>query len=289
MIKIETAAPDLRQVLTQISSIDALVALEVSALADCLARAEQRQALVAAAAAQASSSASKIALVSVAGGLTPRGSWFGSSLSGIAAQVTRAADDQDVAGIVLDVDSPGGTVSGTVEAATAVAAAAAKKPVVAIANTLAASAAYWIASQAGELVMTPSADVGSIGAMIMHQDISGWLDQVGIKMTIVRSEQSPNKNEAHPFAPLSDEARAYLQGRANEAGADFVKAVASGRRVSQTKVREEFGQGRMVGAREAVARGMADRIATLDQVIGGMLQQRSPRPNSRRRSALVFD
>uniref|UniRef100_A0A974ADC6 S49 family peptidase n=2 Tax=Bradyrhizobium quebecense TaxID=2748629 RepID=A0A974ADC6_9BRAD len=285
----ETATPDLRQVLTQISSIDALVALEVSALADCLARAEQRQALVAAAAAQASSSASKIALVSVAGGLTPRGSWFGSSLSGITAQVTRAADDQDVAGIVLDVDSPGGTVSATVEAANAVAAAATKKPVVAVANTLAASAAYWIASQAGELVMTPSADVGSIGAMIMHQDISGWLDQVGIKMTIVRSEQSPNKNEAHPFAPLSDEARAYLQGRANEAGADFVRAVASGRRVTRAKVRDEFGQGRMVGAREAVARGMADRIATLDQVIGSMLQQRSPRPSARRRSALVFD
>ncbi|NEU95059.1 S49 family peptidase [Bradyrhizobium uaiense] len=289
MIKIESAAPDLRQVLTQITSIDALVALEVSALADCLARAEQRQALLAAATAQASSSASKIALVSIAGGLTPRGSWFGSSLSGIAAQVTRAADDQDVAGLVLDVDSPGGTVSGTVEAAAAVAAAAAKKPVIAIANTLAASAAYWIASQASELVMTPSADVGSIGAMIMHQDISGWLDQVGVKMTIVRSEQSPLKNEAHPFAPLSDEAKAYLQGRANEAGADFVKAVAGGRRVTQTKVREEFGQGRMLGAREAVARGMADRIATLDQVIGGMLQQRSPRPSSRRRSALAFD
>ncbi|WP_038380281.1 S49 family peptidase, partial [Bradyrhizobium elkanii] len=213
----------------------------------------------------------------------------GSSLTGIASQVMRAADDQDVAGIVLDVDSPGGTVSATVEAANAVAYATVKKPVVAVANTLAASAAYWIASQAGELVMTPSADVGSIGAMIMHQDISGWLDQVGIKMTIVRSEQSPNKNEAHPFAPLSDEARAYLQSRANEAGADFVRAVASGRRVSQTKVREEFGQGRMVGAREAVARGMADRIATLDQVIGGMLQQRAPRPSARRRSALAFE
>ncbi|WP_375780858.1 S49 family peptidase [Bradyrhizobium sp. ma5] len=289
MIKIETGAPDLRQVLSKVTSIDALVALEVGALADCLARAEQRQALAAAVAAQASSSASKIALVSVMGALTPRGSWYGSSLSDIAAQVMRAADDQDVAGIVVNVDSPGGTVSGTVEAASAVAAAAAKKPVIAIANTLAASAAYWIASQAGELVMTPSADVGSIGAMIMHQDISGWLDQVGIKMTIVRSEQSPNKNEAHPFAPLSDEARAYLQGRANEAGADFVKAVANGRRVSQTKVREEFGQGRMVGAREAVARGMADRIATLDQVMSGMLQQRSPRPHSRRRSALMFD
>ncbi|MEH2705219.1 signal peptide peptidase SppA [Bradyrhizobium elkanii] len=290
MIKIETGAPDLRQVLSQVTSIDALVALEVGALADCLARAEQRQAIMAAAAAQAaSSSASKIALVAVMGALTPRGSWYGSSLSDIASQVARAADDQDVAGIVINVDSPGGTVSGTVEAASAVAAAAAKKPVVAIANTLAASAAYWIASQASELVMTPSADVGSIGAMIMHQDISGWLDQVGIKMTIVRSEQSPNKNEAHPFAPLSDEAKAYLQARANEAGADFVKAVASGRRVSQTKVREEFGQGRMVGARDAVARGMADRIATLDQVIGVMLQQRSSRTSSRRRSALAFE
>ncbi|WP_249796064.1 S49 family peptidase [Bradyrhizobium australafricanum] len=107
-------------------------------------------------------------------------------------------------------------------------------------------------------------------------------------MTIVRSEQSPLKNETHPFAPLSDEARAYLQGRANEAAADFIKAVASGRRVSQTKLHEEFGQGRMVGAREAVARGMADRIATLDQVIGGMLQQRAPRPSSRRRSALAL-
>lgn len=99
--------------LSQITTIDALVPLEVSAQADRLARAKQRQAAAAAAAAQASSSASKTALVSVAGGLTPRGSWSGSSLTGIAAQVTRAADDHDVAGIILDVDSPGGTVSAT--------------------------------------------------------------------------------------------------------------------------------------------------------------------------------
>ncbi|WP_229193601.1 S49 family peptidase, partial [Bradyrhizobium brasilense] len=107
------------------------------------------------------------------------GSWFGSSLTGVAAQVARAADDQDVAGIILDVDSPGGTVSATVEAAGAVAAASTKKPVIAVANTLAVSAAYWIASQAGELVMTPSADVGSIGAMIMHQDIPAGSTRTG--------------------------------------------------------------------------------------------------------------
>ncbi|MCC8952900.1 hypothetical protein H8B02_05310 [Bradyrhizobium sp. Pear77] len=59
--------------------------------------------------------------------------------------------------------------------------------------------------------------------------------------------------------------------------------------MTQTKIRDEFGQGRMVGAREAIARGMADRIATLDQFVGCVLQQRSPRPSSRRRSALAFD
>ncbi|WP_456856745.1 hypothetical protein [Bradyrhizobium sp. USDA 4501] len=68
-----------------------------------------------------------------------------------------------------------------------------------------------------------------------------------------------------------------------------MKAVASGRRVTQTKIRKEFGQGRMVGTREAVARGMADRIATLDQVISGMLQQRASRPSSPRRPALAFE
>jgi signal peptide peptidase SppA len=232
---------------------------------------------------------SKIALVGVYGGLTPRGSWYGTSLSGLATNVTRAADDADIAGIIADVDSPGGTVSGTAEAAAAFAYAATKKPVVAVVNTLAASAAYWIASQASELVISPSGDVGSIGAMIMHQDVSGWLEQIGLKMTLIRSEQSPMKNEAHPFAPLSDDARSFLQGRANAAGADFIKAVAAGRKVSQTKVREGFGQGRVFGAKEAIARGMADRIATLDQVIAGMVAGMPTRSAPRRRSTLAFE
>ncbi|SDF84282.1 Peptidase family S49 [Bradyrhizobium brasilense] len=172
--------------LSQITTIDALVPLEVSAQADRLARAKQRQAAAAAAAAQASSSASKIALVSVAGGLTPRGNWSGSSLTGIAAQVTRAVDDHDV---------PASSSTSTVQAErsrqrgrSCGRRGVGKETCIAVANTLAVSAAYWIASQAGELVITPSADVGSIGAIIMHQDISGWLDRVGIKMAIVRSE-----------------------------------------------------------------------------------------------------
>jgi signal peptide peptidase SppA len=273
----------LQRVILQISSIDPVCSVDLRLVADCLARVD-----AAGAAAPSSSSApSKIAVIQVQGGLMPRGSWFGTSLSALASQVRRAAADADVASIILDIDSPGGTVSGTPEAATAVRDAAAQKPVVAIANTLAASAAYWIGSQASEFVMAPSADVGSIGAMILHQDVSGFLDRMGVKLTMIRSEQSPLKNEAHPFGPLSEGAQGFLQQRANEAGAEFIRAVASGRRVTQTKVREDFGQGRVYGAREAVARGMADRVATLDEVIAGLAQKMPTR--SRRRSALAFE
>lgn len=280
---------ELRHVIAQISAIDPVVAIEVSALADCLARfvaSEQ----AAAAAPSVNVQPSKIALISVSGALTPRGSYYGSSLADIASQASRAGADPDVAGIVLNVDSPGGTVHGTAEAAAAVADAATKKPVIACVNTLAASAAYWIASQASEIVMTPSADVGSIGAMAMHVDYSKALEDAGINVTLIRSEQSPRKNEAHPFGPLSDDARAYVQGRINDAGADFIRTVASGRGTTQAKVREEFGQGRMFGAREAISRGMADRMATLDQVIGGLVAKgAAPRASSRRRSALAFE
>ncbi|TIN82639.1 S49 family peptidase [Mesorhizobium sp.] len=279
---------DLRQVIQQITSIDPVVAIDVGALGDCLERSIKAVAAAGAAAAPATTNgAGKIAVIGAYGPLTPRGSWYGTSLSGFASQVRRAANDGDVAAIVLDIDSPGGTVSGTMEAANEVKAATGQKRVVAVANTLAASAAYWLGSQASEFVMAPSADVGSIGAMIMHQDVSGWLEQMGIKLTMIRSEQSPLKNEAHPFAPLSEDASGYLQARANEAGADFIKAVAAGRGVTQTKVKEDFGQGRVFGAREALARGMVDRVASLDDVIAGLVQRMPAR--SRRRSALAFE
>jgi signal peptide peptidase SppA len=276
-------------VVAQIAAIDPTVAIELSALSDCLVRSIAREE-AAAAATNVPTQPSKIALISVSGPLTPRGSWYGSSLAQIAAQVTRAAADPDVASIVLDVDSPGGTVAGTAEAAAAVAEASQRKPVIAVVNTLAASAAYWIASQASEIVMTPSADVGSIGAMVMHVDYGKALEEAGITVTMIRSEQSPKKNEAHPFGPLSEDARANLQSRVNDAGAEFIRAVASGRKVTQAKVREDFGQGRMFGAKEATARGMADRVATLDQVVAGLVAKVSSRGAvSRRRSALLFD
>jgi len=165
----ENRRPDLRQVIAQIAAVDPVVAIELAAI-EHLDAIEARAAVLSAVAATVAAQPSKIALIGVYGGLTPRGSWYGSSLSAIAAGAARAASDPDVLGAIVDIDSPGGTVSGTMEAAAAVADLASKKPCIACVNTLAASAVYWIASQCSEIVISPSGDVGSIGAMVMHMD-----------------------------------------------------------------------------------------------------------------------
>lgn len=273
-------------IVLQLAAVDDVGAVDLVCLAKFLAR----DADVTAAAAPASRAGS-VAIVPVHGALYPRGgrSLYGSftGMDGLRSQIAAHAADPDVSAIIAHFDSPGGTVAGTPETADAFKAAAAQKPVIAMVDSLAASAAYWIASQCSEIVMSPSSDVGSIGAMMLHADMSAALETMGIKLTMIRSEISPAKNEAHPFAPLSEEATAFLQKRVNDAGVDFVKAVASGRRVSQAKVKEDFGQGRVYGARDALARGMVDRIATLGDVIGGLSQK--PGRLARRRSALAFE
>ena len=111
---------------------------------------------------------------------------------------------------------------------------------------MAASAAYWIASACDELVVTPSGSVGSIGVLAVHTDRSAANEEEGIKPTYVA--YGKYKAEFNPDNPLSDEALAELQSQVDEAGETFVKAVAKQRGCSQTKVREEFGQGRMCRA-----------------------------------------
>ena len=195
--------------------------------------------------------------------------------------VLSAAYNPEVAAIVLNVDSPGGTVAGTMETAAAVREAAAKKPVIAMVDTLGASAAYWIVSQASEIVLAPSAEVGSIGVLLVHWDESEFLKMVGSKVTIVRS--GDHKAEGNPFEPLSDETKAYFQGLVDQSHAAFVKDVAAGRRVSQAAVRENFGKGRTLDAQAAVAAGMADRVATMREVLNGLIK-----PVGARRSRRSF-
>lgn len=187
------------------------------------------------------------------------------SAEGIARAVQRAVADSAVSAIVLDIDSPGGAIFGLPEAAEAVFAARSAKRVIAVANHVAASAAYWLASQANELVVTPAGTVGSVGVLNAHADFSRALDRAGLKVTYVTAGEF--KAERAGEFPLNAEARAEMQREVDRYYGMFVNAVARGRGKSAAHVRERFGEGRMLLAQDAVRVGAADRVGTLDDVL----------------------
>lgn len=218
-----------------------------------------------------------VAVIPVVGTLIPRGNLLmeasgAASVQRLTTQFRLALADPEVGSILLDIDSPGGQVGGIEELANEIYQARGQKPITAIANGLAASAAYWIAAAADELVVTPSGEVGSIGVFAMHQDISVALDNLGVKMSLISAGKY--KTEGNPFETLGEEARGAVQGRVDDYYDMFTKAVARGRGVSQADVTGGFGEGRVVGAKQAVKLGMADRVATIDQVIDKLMARR---------------
>lgn len=207
--------------------------------------------------------AGRIAMVSIVGVI---GDDCGAIPAGAIEQaIGNLGADKAIRAIVLSIDSPGGSVYGLPELATTIRKVAEAKNVVAVANPMAASAAYYIASQARSIAVPPSGEVGSIGVIAVHMDWSGALNSMGVKPTIVTS--SKFKGEFSPLQPLSAEAKEELQRRVDSFDAMFVGDVAKGRNITENKVRATFGQGRMLDAKTAVSVGMADRVATLDQVL----------------------
>jgi ClpP class serine protease len=110
--------------------------------------------------------------------------------------------DDTVGQILIDIDSPGGSVYGVAELADEIQSARSQKPIVAVANSLAASAAYWIGCSANEFYVTPGGEVGSIGVWQAHQDYSRALDEAGVKTTLISAGKF--KVEGNPYSPLDD-------------------------------------------------------------------------------------
>lgn len=203
----------------------------------------------------------------------------GTSVEKTQARLRQAVADPSIKAIVLNIDSPGGSVNGVRELADEIFEARNQKHIVAVANSLAASAAYWVATAADELVVTPSGSVGSIGVYTAHEDYSAALEQEGIKVTLISAGKY--KVEANPFAPLSEEAKASLQSDVNEFYDMFVDAVARGRGVASRDVRNGFGEGRVVNSKNAKKEGMVDRVATFDQVLASLGASTTPANSSR--------
>lgn len=196
--------------------------------------------------------------------------------------IAQLAGDPSIATIILDIDTPGGHVTGTQEAADAVWAAQKVKPVIGIINPLCASAGYWIASQCSSIIGVPSADIGSIGVFMCHYDCSAMLADSGIKPTFIYAGE--HKVEGNSMEPLAKEAKAFFQQEVNKTYLQFLQAVARGRGVSVATVRDGFGAGRCFAAPDALRAGMIDSISTLDQamqrIVAGTVPSRVARSPS---------
>lgn len=193
----------------------------------------------------------------------------GTSCERLGQQLDAAVGNSNLRAIVLDVDSPGGSVFGVEELAAKVYQARQQKPITAVVNATAASAAYWIASQAGEIVVTPSGEVGSVGVFGVHEDHRKAAERQGVAVTLIHAGRY--KVEGSPWTELTADAQGHMQAQVNRYYDAFVSAVARGRGVDvpQKQVADgtAFGGGRTFTAAEAVQLGLANSLGTLDATL----------------------
>ena len=182
-------------------------------------------------------------------------------------EFSRLDANPSVKTIVIEAHTPGGQIWGTQEAADVVRAArdTGRTRIVTVANSQMASAGVWIGTAASEVYVTPGGEVGSIGVVSMHRDISKAEELEGTRTTLIATPAK--KVQGHEFAPLDDEALAALQDRNEKTYQRFLQAMSLNRRVSVSRVESDFGGGGMLKADEAVKAGLADGVATFAQVM----------------------
>lgn len=217
---------------------------------------------------------SGVAVIPVNGVIGKRMNMFsdisgGASTELIARDINAALEDQSVQSILLHIDSPGGSVDGVENLADIIRAASQSKPVVSFADGTMASAAYWLGSAADAIVASSStAQIGSIGVVATHRDVSRAQEMAGIKTTEISAGRY--KRIASQYGPLTESGQAEIQRQIDGIYTIFVDAVAQNRGVSAEKVLADMADGRVFLAREAQARGMVDYIASLDATISNM-------------------
>ena len=203
----------------------------------------------------------------------------GTSTEQIGRKFDALVKDDTVGCILLNVHSPGGEGFGITELANKIFEARKQKQVCAICNAEMASAALWLGLAASEVSITPSGWIGSLGVYLCHTDLSAQNEQLGAKVSYIAAGKY--KTEMAAEAPLSDEARAYYQGLVDEIYGGFVADVATFRKTTQTNVRENYGQGRMMKAGAALKCGMVDRIETFDACLARLAGAKPAKTSAR--------
>ena len=221
----------------------------------------------------------KVAVIPIHGTLVRRTSGLDAesglaSYTGIAAQLDAALTSPEVAAILLDIDSPGGESGGVFDLADRIRVASQVKPVWAVANDMAFSAAYALASAATRVFVARTGGVGSIGVIAMHIDQSVKDAKDGVRYTAVFAGE--RKNDLNPHEPLSDAAHAVLKAEVDRVYELFVETVARHRGLDADAVRAT--EAGLFFGPDAVATGLADAVGSLDDALTQLTQSLSPLP-----------
>jgi len=183
-----------------------------------------------------------------------------------ARDITDAIEDPDIRGIILDIDSPGGTVDGTLELADIIFAGRDKKPIVAYSDGIMASAAYWIGSAAEKIYISgDTVQTGSIGVVATHVDYSEYEKRQGIKTTEVYAGKY--KRMVSQYKPLSKDGKGLIQDRVDYIYTVFVDQVARHRDVSSDTVIKNMADGKVFIGKQGINAGLVDGVSSLDRLL----------------------
>jgi capsid assembly protease len=234
-----------------------------------------------------------IAVIEIAGVLIHRGGWIGqssgqTSYEGIAAQIEAAAHDPSVRGIALEIDSFGGEVAGVFDLADRIRTIGGSKPVWAFVAEHAFSAGYALASQADRILLPRTGALGSIGVVVLHADMSGQLDQDGVRVTLIHSGR--HKVDGNPYEPLPEGVRDDIQREIDVLRFLFAETVAAGRAGRLSQEAALATEAATYRGADAVAAGLADEVTDLARGFAAFRQMlaRTPilSPVRTRRAAL---
>lgn len=208
-------------------------------------------------------------LVQRTGSLHPYSGMTG--YDGLREQLDRALHDPSIEAVVFDIDSPGGEVAGCFDLVDAIYEGRAIKPLWAILDESAYSAAYAIASACSTITIPRTGGAGSIGVITMHADFSRAIANAGVNVSVITHGAS--KADGMPELPLSPAGRTRIQSDIDALGALFIDTVARNRSIAPGKVRD-LQAGTFLGA-QAVELGLADNLAPPDQALGALLDDLS--------------
>lgn len=212
-----------------------------------------------------------VALIGVDGVLAKKMNMFmkisgGSSMQIIGDQIRAAVEDESVKAIILNIDSPGGTVDGTEELAETIFNARGQKPIVSFVDGMMASAAFWIGAAADKIILSGKTNlVGSVGVIAQHIDQSKFNEKQGVKVTNIITGKL--KDLGTPHKELSEDGLAAIQGEVNQIFSVFISSLARFRNVSEGVILEKLGDAKILVGEQAIDAGVVDGVSTLSTLI----------------------